>query len=415
MAHRINMSCGQTDLYPECLADLGVQLGGPLYYPPYKEIEDEARELLKKLMNTENGPMLIPGSATYGEEAAMISVLEPGDKVLTVITGTFGQVLADLARLTGAEPVEIKLEHGHAVDPGEIEQRLSEDGDIKMVAVVHVETSMGTMNPVGEIGEILKKFPDVLYMVDTVSSLGGTEVRVDDWGIDVCCTSPQKCLNAPQGVALVTASEKAWRAIKNRRSPMTTLCLDLFTWRGYHGVKEAGEKKEGSDFEDRSFQRETEGERSELEDRSFQRGRVAHGPSPSYVLVKGLRASLRAIFDEGPENVFRRHRLAAKAVREALRAMGLRIMAVDETVAAPVCTKIVWPEGFDNAKLLKILLEEHGVVLGGDRIGTMGFVARPEYVLTTISALERSLLAMGQDVPLGAGISAANRVFAQGE
>jgi len=132
--------------------------------------------------------------------------------------------------------------------------------------------------------------------------------------------------------------------------------------------------------------------------------KTVHGPSPSCVLVKGLEAALDEVFEEG---VFWRHRVA---VREAVRALGLGVKAKREEIAAPACTKVVWPEGLDVGKLLQ---EKYGVAIGGDRIGTMGFVARPQYVLPTIYALEQALKEMGVDVPVGAGVEAATRAFAE--
>jgi len=397
---RINMSCGQTDIYPKALEEMGKQLGTPIYYPPYWETEVAAVEMIKKLLHTENEVILMDGCATYGEEAAMVSTLEEGDKVITGISGIFGQVLYDIASAVGAEPIPVRVEDGDVVTPEMIRRALEEHPDAKMVAVVHVETSMGTVNPVDEIGDLVREFPGVLYMVDAVSSLACMEVRVDDWGIDICCTSPQKSLNAPQGIAIVVVGERAWRRMEERRTPIRSICMDLTVWRAYHqGVRRAYAAARGE---------------GRVEDVAIAAARkTVHGPSPSYVLVKGLKAALDEVFEEGPERVFWRHRVAARAVREAVRALGLGVKAKREEIAAPACTKVVWPEGLDVGKLGKLLQEKYGVAIGGDRIGTMGFVARPQYVLPTIYALEQALREMGVDVPVGAGVEAATRVFAE--
>lgn len=398
----INVSCGQTDLYQKCLDEMGKQLGTPLYYPPYWEIEVETIRMLKELFNTQNDIILMDGSATYGEEASMLSALEEGEKVLAVISGTFGQVLYDIATVVGATPVPVEVELGDGVKPEQIRRKLEEDPEIKMVAVVYVETSQGTINPVPEIAEVMKDYPDVLFMVDAVSALGAMELRLDDWRIDFCCSSPQKCINAPQGTAIVAVSERGWAKIENRSTPIKSLCLDLTVWRRYHervvGANEAA--KTGT-----------------IRDVSFAEGRkpkAAHGPSPSYVLIKGLKAALDEIFEEGPENVYRRHQLASKAVREAVRALGLGVNSVRDEVAAPVCTRILWPEEFEVGKLGKLMQSKYGVALGGHRIGNMGFVAKPQYILPTIHALELALNELGLEVPIGQGVAAANRVFATG-
>ena len=401
LAQAINMSCGQTDLYPECLEAMGRQLGSPIYYPDYREAEVRAIDLLKLMMNTKNDVLLLDGSATYGEEACMVSAIEPGQKVLTVNTGTFGQVLTDIARIVGAQAVEIRKEIGESVDPAEIRQALEADPEIKMVAVVHAETSTGTLNHVDKIGEVMKDFPGVLYMVDAVSSLSAMEIRADDWGIDFLCSSPQKCMSAPQGLAIVAVSPKGWNAIEGRSTPINSLCLDLTVWRRYHNstrrVHETGASR----------------------DVSFHEGaKAAHGPSPTYVLVKAVRASVEAIFEEGLGNVYRRHRVAGKAVRGALRAMGLGVLAKKEEDAAPQATRIIFPHELsaeESDRLTKIMWSRYHVAIGGQRIGTMGMVASPKYVLPTIYALGQALMEMGFEVNPAAGLAAAQAAFAAGE
>ena len=399
---RINMSCGQTPLSPACLAAIGEQLVEPVYYAHYPEVEKETCLMLKQLMHTENGPMLIPGSAVYGLEAAMLGTVESGDRVLTVQTGVFGRLLTELARFAGGDTTVIELEEGQAVDPDTIRGRLLDDPEIRQVALVHCETTTGTLNPIEAVGRMLKdEFPHVIYMVDCVSSFGGIEVRVDDWGIDLMVTTTQKCLNAPQGLAIVVASEKAWDKIENLRIPPRAMCLDLHSWRRY-GME--GGAAMGYD--------------------SLEKGRVprarkphprdwpVHGPHASYTLVVGLHASLKAIMDEGPEQVYRRQYVASRAVHAALRALGLGIVAATEASAAPVATRIALPDHLDATELNRILFEEHGIALSSlARIGTMGFMAEPEHVLRTISALEQALDNMGWAVEEGAGVTAAQAVF----
>ncbi len=399
---RINMSCGQTPLSPACLTAIGEQLVEPVYYTHYPEVEKETCLMLKELMNTKNGPMLIPGSAVYGLEAAMLGTVESGDRVLTVETGVFGRLLTELARFAGGDTTEIALEEGQSVDPETIRGHLLSDPEIKQVALVHCETTTGTLNPIEAIGRMLKdEFPDVIYMVDCVSSFGGVEVRVDDWGIDLLVTTTQKCLNAPQGLAIVVASEKAWDKIENMRNAPRAMCLDLHSWRRY-GM-EGGAAMGYDTLEKGAVPRAR---------KPHPRDWPVHGPHASYTLVVGLHASLKAIMDEGPERVYRRQYVASRAVHAALRAMGLGILAETEASAAPVATRIALPEHLDGTELNRILFEEHGIALSSlARIGTMGFMAVPEHVLRTVSALEQTLDKMGWEVEEGAGISAAREVF----
>lgn len=403
---RINMSCGQTPLSPACLAAIGEQLAEPVYYSHYPEVEKETCLMLKELMHTGNGPMLIPGSAVYGLEAAMLCTVEPGDSVLTVQTGIFGRLLTELARFAGGEVTEIALEEGQSVEPETIRGRLLDDPGIRQVALVHCETTTGTLNPIEAVGRMLKdEFPHVIYMVDCVSSFGGVDVHVDEWGIDLLVTTTQKCLNAPQGLAIVVASEKAWDRIENLQSAPRAMCLDLHSWRRY-GM-EGGVAMGYDTLEKGGVPRAR---------KPHPRDFPVHGPHASYTLVVGLHASLKAIVEEGPEQVYRRQYVASRAVHAALRALGLGIVAATEASAAPVATRIALPDHLDATELNRILFEEHGIALSSlARIGTMGFMAVPEHVLRTISALEQTLDKMGWEVEEGAGVAGAREVFRRSE
>lgn len=395
----LNMSCGQTDLHPDCLEALGKQLGTPIYYPSYPKLEFETMQLIQQLGRTQNDVLLLAGSATYGEEAAMLTAVELGDKVIALNTGTFGQVLTDLVRVAGGTPIELKTEMGKSIAPGEVRSCLEANPDARMVAVVHSETSAGTMNPVREIGEILRGYPQTLYMVDAVSSFGAAPVNIDEWGIDILCTSTQKCLNAPQGLAIVVVSRRAWERIAAREKAPPTVCLDLRVWRSYSdGVRRSAVG--GGGPRDISF---------EVSDR------LAHGPSPSFSLVRGLNASLKGILEEGPENVHRRHRVAGKAVREAARAMGVVKVLADEEVAAPMCTSLVYPDEREVERVQTTVYQKYGIALAGNRIGNMGFVARRDCILRTIEALGKTLAEMGYLPDVDAALEAARRVFDEAE
>jgi serine---pyruvate transaminase len=407
--YSINMSCGQTDFFPKVLSDLGKQLYSPIYYLPYFELEINCIKKLKQILHTEYDVLTPTGSATYGEEAAMLCALELGDHALTVNTGVFGQVLTDLVRVVGAIPTEIKIPAGLSVTPAKIREALLKDPSIKMVAVVHVETSRGTMNPIDKIGEMLnKEFPNILYLVDSVSGLGAANLRIDDWHIDLCCTSSQKAVNAPQGVAIVTVSPKAWKVMETRKTPIYGLCLDLLYWRRYHnGVVEGAR---------------TWNEIGNI-DVSFSEYKSVHGPSPSYLLMKGLNAALDEILEEGLENVLARHEKVARGLRAGIRAMGLKVLA-NEDNAAPDATCAVLPkDGFDVKYFMRTMWEEFGVATAGGspsiknqeyagfRIGTMGLVAQPESVYAVLTAAEIVLERMDYAVIKGAALPAAQKVF----
>jgi aspartate aminotransferase-like enzyme len=389
---------------------MGKQLQNPIYYLPYFELEVACINKLKQLLHTSNDVLTLVGTATYGEEAAMLCTLEQGDHALTVNTGVFGQVLTDLVKVVGAVPTEIKVPAGQSVTPGQVREALLKDSTIKLVGVVHVETSRGTLNPIEAIGHMLKaEFPDVIYLVDSVSGLAAADLRLDEWGIDICCTSSQKAVNAPQGVAIVAVSPKAWQVMENRKTPIYGLCLDLLYWRRYHQGVVDGVK--------------TWYENSGV-DASFSQYKSVHGPSQSYVLIKGLNAALDEILAEGLDNVLKRHKITARALRVGIRAMGLKTLASEENAAPDSTCAVVPGERFDVKFFMRTMWEDFGIATAGGspsidqqeyagfRVGTMGFIAQPESVYALLAAAEQVLTRMGYAVKCGQALPSAQAVFA---
>jgi len=243
-------------------------------------------------------------------------------------------------------------------------------------------------------------------MVDAISSLVGAEFEMDAWGVDLCFTSPQKCMSGPQGIAIVGVRERVWQAIERRATVNNSLCLDLTVWRRYHDVKVRAMN--------RAWREGSPQPRAE--------GRARHETSPSGPLVRGIYGALKDIFREGPEHVRRRHEVSAKAIREAVRALGLRLVAESDEVASPVVTVFYLPPGVYERDFRAYLLQKWGVVvangeIGEDniRIGTMGVGAQRRFVLQTIAALEDALSEFGHSFDRGAGTDAASRVFAAAE
>ncbi|MBM3264389.1 MAG: alanine--glyoxylate aminotransferase family protein [candidate division Zixibacteria bacterium] len=362
----INMSCGQTDIRPECLETLAMPVRTPVYYPGYQSLEAETVALLKKLLHAEQGDVtLMLGTATYGLEAAIWNAIEPGDTVITANTGVFGHLQTDIAQAAGANVIELPVTPGQAVRPEAVEQALKEHPETKLVGIVYSDTSTGVLSPVWDIGRVVRRFPDAVFLVDAVSAFGGVAVRFDEWHIDFCCTTSQKCLNAPQGVAIVAISPTGWKRIDSRSKPIGLRSMNFRVWKG------------------------------------------------SFVLTRALHTAVKAVFDEGPEEVYRRHRVAGRAMREAMRALGLPVLASDAD-ASPTCTKVAWPSALNMEVFRTRLEQEYGIAMAGERFGTMGYFARPQYVLPTISAVERCLRDFQIPVELGRGLQAANRVFAEG-
>ena len=416
----LNLSCGQTDLYPAARQALSRPLPDPIYYPPFPEVEGECVALLRRLLHTAGDVLLPVGSATYGEEAAFNTFLEPGDLCVTVNTGMFGQVLTDLVRVVGATAAEIKLPPGSAITVDQARQALREHPRARMFAVVHLETTAGTLNPVREIGAMIRaEFPHVLYLVDAVSSLTSEPLRVDEWGIDICCSSSQKCINAPQGIAIVAVGDRAWQVAGQRSTPIPGLCLDLVTWRTWHrGLQQEREQANGEPPGAAATSGDAAVEPAAV-DTSITAYKAAHGPSQSYSLLLALQGSLREIVREGPERVIARHAAAGRGLRAGVRAMGLEVLA-DESIAASCATCVVMPgASFPTQEYMKTVWREHGIATAGgsqevgemgyagSRVGLMGFVANLDSVCALLLAMEQVLPRYGVPVQPGCAVAAA--------
>ena len=419
-ALHLNLSCGQTDLYPAARRAMSQALPNPIYYPPFPEVEGDCVAMLGELLHTTGDVLLPVGSATYGEEAAFNTFLEPGDRCVTVNTGLFGQVLTDLVSVVGATAAEIKLPPGSAVTVEQARQALRAHPQARMFAVVHLETTAGTLNPVRDIGAMIRaEFPQVLYLVDAVSSLTSEPLRVDDWGIDICCSSSQKCLNAPQGIAIVSVGPRAWRVAEQRATPIPGLCLDLVTWRCWHrGLREERAVARGAGPAASGAQDHG------AVDSSVTAYKAAHGPSQSYSLLLALQGSLREIMREGPQRVIARHAAAGRALRAGVRAMGLQVLA-DERIAAACSTCVVMPgDSFPTQEYLHTVWREHGIATAGgsqtvaemgytgSRVGLMGFVANLDSVCALLGAMEQVLPRYGVPVIPGRAVAAAQAAAA---
>ena len=421
----LNLSCGQTDLYPAARRALSQPLPDPIYYPPFPEVEGECVALLRRLLHTAGDVLLPVGSATYGEEAAFNTFLERGDRCVTVNTGMFGQVLTDLVRVVGATAAEIKLPPGSAVTVDQARQALRDHPQARMFAVVHLETTAGTLNPVRDIGAMIRaEFPHVLYLVDAVSSLTSESLRVDEWGIDICCSSSQKCINAPQGIAIVAVGARAWKVAEQRSTPIPGLCLDLITWRSWHrGLQQERDGAYGGPSATASPDTGAAAEPAAV-DTSITAYKAAHGPSQSYSLLLALQGALREIVREGPERVIARHAAAGRALRAGVRAMGLGVLA-DESIAASCSTCVVMPgASFPTQEYMRTVWREHGIATAGgsqevdemgyagSRVGLMGFVANLDSVCALLQAMEQVLPRYGVAVQPGCAVAAARAATA---
>ncbi|MGB9838013.1 pyridoxal-phosphate-dependent aminotransferase family protein [Methanothermobacter sp.] len=342
----------------------------------FGKILTETTEMMSDVFRTNSKSYLLTGSGTAAMEAAVANIIEPGDKVLNVVGGKFGQRFAQIVEAFGGESIRIDVEWGSAVNPDEIGYMLEENDDIKAVTVVHNETSTGVANPIREIGKILADY-DALYIVDTVSSLGGDEVDVDGYGIDICVTGSQKCLAAPPGMAAITLSDDAWRVVESVDNPRTYY-LNLKKYR-----------KSGD---------------AEPPETPY---------TPAVSLIYAMHEALQVIMEEGLNNRIKRHKLAAEATRNAIKALNLELFP-DESVSSTTVTAVNLPEGVTDGELRGTMRNKYHVELAGGqdhlkgrifRIGHMGNITHRE-LITTFSALEMTLRELGFEVEMGEAVAA---------
>jgi aspartate aminotransferase-like enzyme len=349
----------------------------------FGEILNDTNDMMSEVFQTENKSYLITGSGTAAMEAALGNVIEKGDKVLNIVGGKFGERFMQITETHQGIPVELEVEWGHAANPDDIRYILEEEEDIKAVTMVHNETSTGVANPIEEVGKILKGY-DALYVVDTVSSLGGVDVQVDNYGIDMCVTGSQKCLAAPPGMAAITLNDDAWDVVDKTESK--TYYLDMKSYR------KSGDKK------------------------------VPETPyTPSVSLMYAMNEALNIIMEEGLEARIKRHEQAAKATINGVKAMGLELFA-KEDVSSTTVTAINIPEGMTDKNLRGTMRNKYRIELAGGqdylkgnvfRIGHMGNITHRE-IISTIAALEMTLKEFGYEVELGSGVAAVQETYMPG-
>jgi aspartate aminotransferase-like enzyme len=348
---------------------------------------------LREVFQTRGEVLIMPGSGRTALEAGALSVVEPGDRVLVIGAGVFGVLMREIMGRVGADLTEFPVEWGARLDLDRL-AREAERLRPKVITLVHNETSTGTTYPAAEVGRIARAC-DSLFLLDTVSSIAGIDVRTDEWGVDLNMTGSQKCLAAPLGMALVSVSARAWEAMERRRTPARSYAYDLRRWREqWVPVSRGGKVPDGT-------------------------GRRQPVSIPTH-LTEAMRVAVRLILDEGLEHRFRRHAVAAGALRAGVAAMGLE-MFPDPAMLSSTVSSIRAPRGIDTAAVVATMRDRYGILIGTGldkirastlRIGTMGLTASPQYVLPTLSALELALRDLGYKAEPGAGVAAAQKSFA---
>jgi aspartate aminotransferase-like enzyme len=344
--------------------------------PQFNKVFEEARQGLKTLFGTNGDVLMLASSGTGAMEAAVSNLFSPGDKVLVINGGKFGERWLNIANAFGLDPIEVKVKWGQAVKVDVVEKQLKLHPDIQSVMIQASETSTTVLHPIKEIANLTKNGP--LFLVDGVTAVGVLPVPLDEWGIDALVTGSQKALMLPPGLGFIALSERAWQQTKKAKLPRFYFDLNL-------------------------------------ERKNQAKGSGAFTPAVS--LIFGLRASLNMMAREGFDRVYARHARLARATRAAATAMGLKLLAPDSP--SPAATGIFLPDGLDADKVLDYLRDQMGVILaeGQDqlkgkaiRIAHVGYMGAFD-VITAIAALEMALRKFGAEIPFGRGVAAAQEVL----
>lgn len=376
---RILLGPGPSMADPRVLRAMATPLVGQ-FDPEFTAVMNEVMELSRFLFQTANARSFpVSGTGRAGLEAALVSLVEPGDRVVVGECGRFGLLFCEIAERCGAEVVPVRAEWGRIVEPDAIERALR-GGRTKLVAMVHGETSTGVLQPLPEIARLARAH-DALLVVDAVVTLGGYEVATDAWGLDVVVAGTQKCLSCPSGLAPLTYNERAQAALEKRRRKVQSNYLDLTQLATYWSL-----------------------------------ARFNHHTAPT-AMVYGLREALRAVRVEGLKARFDRHHLHGDALRAGVAALGLSLFGTEPPAhRLPMITPVVVPDGVDELRVRQRMLQDFGIEIGAAfgplqgriwRIGTMGYSARRQNVLLCLAALEAVLRREGRRAAPGAGIEAA--------
>jgi len=376
---RILLGPGPSMADPRVLRAMSMPLLGQ-FDPEFTAIMNDVMELTRFAFDTTNDRAFpVSGSGRAGLEAAIASIVEPGDRVIVGECGRFGLLLIEIATRCGADVVAVRAEWGRVIEPDALAAELRR-APTRLVAVVHGETSTGVLQPLEDIARVTHEH-GALLMADCVATLGGSEVAVDRWSIDVATAGSQKCLSCPSGLAPVTYNERVETAIRHRKTRIASNYLDLAQLADY-----------------------------------WSPARFNHHTAPT-AMVYGLREALRAVHDEGRAARFERHRRHGDALRAGVDALGLALFGKEPSEhRLAFLTPVVVPDGVDELRVRQRLIEDFGIEIGAAfgqlqgriwRIGTMGYSASRRNVLLCLAALEHVLRGEGWRMQPGAGVDAA--------
>ena len=357
-------------------------LGRPILHhldPAFGALYQQTVELLQQAFETRTSPVILPGEAVVGLEAAAASLIGAGDVVLNLVSGMYGRGYGDWARRYAREVIEIEVPSDSAVPAASVAEVFRRRPDITVVSVVHCETPCGTVNDLDTIAAVVAE-QGALLIVDAVASFGGMRCDFTSWQADLAVVAPQKCLGGPAGLSLLHVSDAAWTHMAANPAAPRGSALSILDWRDAH-----------------------------LADRPFPF-------TPSVTDIYGLRACLEQYLAEGAEAVRGRHRVAARAARAGAEALGLTLWAGDPAIRSDTVTAVRVPAGIDEREVRAHARAESGVMLSGGQgelagivlqIGHMGPAAYPLSPVIAVTAVGRALRALGAEADIGAAVEAA--------
>ncbi len=382
---RTLMGPGPSDINPRVLEAIGRPIVGHLD-PEFITLMDSVKELLQYAFQTKNQmtfPVSAPGSA--GMECCFVNLVEPGDTVVIAQNGVFGLRMKENVERSGGTAVMVEDTWGDPCDPAKVEAALKANPDAKILAFVHAETSTGAISDAQALAKIAQD-NGCLTIVDTVTSVGGSPVKVDEWGLDAVYSGTQKCLSCVPGISPVTFSDKAVEVVKNRTTKVQSWFLDISLLMTYWG----GEGK-----------------------------RAYHHTAPVNQMY-ALHESLIILQEEGLENAWARHTHNHNALKAGFEAMGLSLI-VDEASRLPQLNAVSIPDGVDEAAVRGALLKDYSLEIGAGlgamagkiwRIGLMGHASNPKNVYLCLGAMDAILTDMGAPINSGVAVGAARKYYA---
>ncbi len=380
MIKKYIMTPGPTPISEEVL----MEHAKPLMHhrsPEFSKVFMEVTEKLKKLFKTKNDIFILTSSGTGAMEAGVTNFFSRGDKVLVASIGNFGERFKKISSMFGLEVISLDYEWGDAANPEDIKKALDDEPDIKGVMVQFSETSTGAINDIKAIGNIVKSYPAIL-IVDAISGLVASDLRTDEWGLDIVIGGSQKGLSAPTGVAFISVSEKAWKF--NEKSDIPCFYFDLAAAKDYS-----------------------------------QKTPPQTPWTPGISIVVALNKALDMLFEESLEKVFGRHRVLALATQKAVEKLGLKLFVKDENKRGFSVTSVMIPDGVNAKELTRIMRVKYGVTIAGGqgkvagkiiRIGNLGYFGIFDTIIA-VAALEIALNELGYKFEFGAGTAEAEKIF----